>query len=73
MDELAPWLRRVYLECRLGELRKFVDENRLGMLPLAKDNKLLTHIHQGMAQSAQNFGVHYKISGFWDSNITKAV
>jgi hypothetical protein len=50
-----------------------VDKNRLGMLPLAKDSKLLTYICQGMAQSALNFGVHYKISGFWDSNITKAV
>jgi hypothetical protein len=63
MDKLAPWLRRLHLECRLGDLREFVDHNRLGMLPLAKDSKLFVHISRGMAQSARNVGVYYNCIG----------
>ena len=52
MDKLVPSLRHMHSRCRSGKLRQFVDKNRLGMLPLAKDNKLFAHINRGMVQSA---------------------
>ena len=65
MDELAPWLHHVHSKYKLGELRQFVDINCFGMLLLEKDSKLFTHVIGGMAQSAQNVGIYYKITGLW--------
>jgi hypothetical protein len=73
MNELTPWLHRVHSKYKLRELRQFVDINCFGMLPLVKDSKLLTHVIGGMAQSAQNVGIHYKITGLLDTKISKAV
>ena len=64
MDKLAPWLHCVHLECHSGDHREFIDQNQLGMLPLAKDSKLFAHINCGMAQSAWNIGVYYNCIGF---------
>jgi hypothetical protein len=73
MDKLAPSLRRVHSGCKSGKLRQFVDKNRLGMLPLAKDSKLFAHINRGMVQSARNVGVYHNCIGLSSSRIQSAL
>ena len=51
LGTLAPWLSRLNNYCMPGELRKYVDQNRIGSSPLAADNLLLLHMMRGMALS----------------------
>ena len=63
LGTLAPWLNHLNNYCLPGELRKYVDQNRIGSSPLATDDPLLLHMMQGMALSAKNVGVHYNVLG----------
>ena len=49
-------------------LRKYVDQNRIGSLPLAADDPLLLHMMRGMALSAKNVRVYYNVVGVPDFN-----
>ena len=53
-----------------GQLRKYVDKNRIGYPPLATDDPLLLHMMRGMALSAKNVEVHYNVIGVPDLNCT---
>ena len=53
-----------------GQLREYVDKNRIGSPPLAADDPLLLHMMRGMALSAKNVGVHYNVIGVLDLNCT---
>ena len=57
VDTLAPWLNRMSLSCMSGQLREYVDKNRIGSPLLAADDPLLLHMMRGMALSAKNVGV----------------
>ena len=41
MDTLAPWLKCMSLSCMPGQLKEYVDKNRIGSPPLAADDPLL--------------------------------
>ena len=51
LGTLALWLSRLNNYCMSGELRKYVDQNRIGSSPLAADDPLLLHMMRGMALS----------------------
>ena len=68
LGTLALWLSRLNNYCLLGELRKYVDQNRIGSSPLAPDDLLLLHMMRGMALSAKSVGVHYNVLGVPDLN-----
>ena len=68
LGTLAPWLSRLNNYCLPGELRKYVDQNRIGSSPSAADDPLLLHMMRGMALSAKNVGVHYNVLGVPDLN-----
>ena len=70
VDTLAPWLERMSLSCMPGQIREYVDKNRIGSPPLAADDPLLLHMMRGMAFSAKNVGVHYNVIGVPDLNCT---
>jgi hypothetical protein len=40
---LAPWLLRLHSNCSRGQLRDFVNSNRIGVPPLAADSRTLTY------------------------------
>ncbi len=63
MEVLLPWLRRLHLACGPGQLREFVDRNRIGCSPLAVDDPLLKYIIRGMTSSAKNLGFSYELRG----------
>ena len=63
MDTLAPWLISLSSNCKLEKLRKYVDENPIGVPPMSTDDPLLLHLMRGMAMSAKNVGVHYNVIG----------
>ena len=49
---LAPWLLRLYSNCKCRQLRDFVNSNRIGVYFLAVDSKEFLHIANGMALSS---------------------
>ena len=63
MDTLAPWLISLSSNCKSGQFRKYVDENRIGVPPMSADDPLLLHLMWGMAMFAKNVGVHYNVIG----------
>ena len=63
MDTLAPWLISLSSNCKPGQFRKYVDENRIGVPPMSADDPLLLHLMRGMAMSVKNVGVHYNVIG----------
>ena len=67
-DTLAPWLISLSSNCKLGQFRKYVDENRIGVPPMSADDPLLLHLMRGMAMSAKNVGVHYNVIGVPELN-----
>ena len=68
LGTLALWLSRLNNYCMPVELRKYVDQNRIGSSPLAADDPLLLHMMRRMALSAKNVGVHYNVLGVLDLN-----
>ena len=68
LGTLAPRLSRLNSYGLPGELRKYVDQNRIGSSPLAANDPLLLHMMRGMALSAKNVGVHYNVLGVPDLN-----
>jgi hypothetical protein len=56
---LSPWLFCLHSDCNVGQLRDFINKNRIEVLPLAKDSVFLLHITRGMALSARNIKVQY--------------
>jgi hypothetical protein len=60
---LAPWLLRLHGNCSRGQLRNFVNSNRIGVPPLAADSKELLHITNGMALSSKNVHANYEVLG----------
>ena len=71
LDTLAPWLTRLNMQCMLGFLRKYVDQNRVRCPPLAADDPLLLRMMREMALSTKNVGVHYNVVGVPDFNCQK--
>ena len=63
LDTLAPWLIRMSLYCMPGQFRKYVDQNRLGILWLTVNDPLLLHMMRRMVLSAKNVKVHYNVIG----------
>jgi hypothetical protein len=59
----APWLLQLHGNCSHGQLRDFVNSNRIGVPPLAADSKELLHIANGMAFSSKNVHANYKVLG----------
>jgi hypothetical protein len=60
---LGPWLLRLHTDCTRGQLRDFVNINRIGVLPLVANSQVLLHIANGMALSSRNVYEKYKILG----------
>jgi hypothetical protein len=60
---LAPWLLRLHSSCSRGQLRDFVNSNRIGVPPLAADSKELLHIAKEMALSSKNVHAKYEVLG----------
>jgi hypothetical protein len=68
---LAPWLLRLYTDYTRGQLRDFVNRNRIGVRPLAANSQVLLHIANGMALSSRNVHEKYKILGVPSFEIPK--
>jgi hypothetical protein len=60
---LAPWLLNVHKNCGLGQLRDFINRERIGVRPLAKDCEVVLHIGKGMALSSKNIRAKYEVLG----------
>jgi hypothetical protein len=60
---LAPWLLNVHKNCGRGQLRDFVNRERIGVRPLAKDCEVVLHIGKGMALSSKNVRAKYEVLG----------
>lgn len=63
MCSLAPWLLGLHDNCSRGQLRDYVNRNRIGVPPLAAESKELLHIAKGMALSSKNVRAKYEILG----------
>ena len=59
--DLVPWLRRLVSECHVGQLHDFVNNNRIGVPPLAPSSSIMKYIVDGMALSNKNVGYVYDI------------
>jgi hypothetical protein len=60
---LASWLFNVHKNCGPGQLRDFVNRERIGVRPLAKDCEVVLHIGKGMALSSKNVRAKYEVLG----------
>jgi hypothetical protein len=67
----APWLLRLHTDCTRGQLRNFVNRNRIGIRPLAANSQVLLHIANGMALSSRNVHKKYEILGIPGFEIPK--
>jgi hypothetical protein len=63
MSTLAPWLLQLHRNCSRGQLRDFVNSNRIGVPPLAADSKKLLYIAKGMALSLKNVHAKFEVLG----------
>jgi hypothetical protein len=54
LRSLTPWLVNVHKNCDWGQLRDFVNRERIGVRPLAKDCEVVLHIGKRMALSSKN-------------------
>ena len=63
MRMLALWLLQLHDNCNRGQLRDFVNSNRIGVPPFATNSKELLHIAKGMALSSKNIHTKYKVLG----------
>jgi hypothetical protein len=51
---LGPWLLNLHKNCSRGQLRDFINRERIGVCPLAKDFEVVLHIGKKMALSSKN-------------------
>jgi hypothetical protein len=51
------------VNCIRGQLRDFVNSNRIGVPSLIADSKELLHIENGMALSSKNVHANYEVLG----------
>ena len=63
MHTLAPWLLRLYNNYNCGQLRDFVNSNRIGVPSLAVDSKELLHIAKEMALLSKKVHAKYEVLG----------
>ena len=63
MRKVAPWLLRLHDNCSRGQLRDFVNNNWIGIPPLAANSKELLQIAKGMALLSKNVCAKYEILG----------
>jgi hypothetical protein len=68
---LGQWLLRLHTNCTRGQLRDFVNRNRIGVPPLAANSEVLVHIANGMALSSRNLHEKYEILGVPGFEISK--
>jgi hypothetical protein len=68
---LGQWLLRLYTDCTRGQLRDFVNRNRIGVPPLAANSEVLIHIANGMALLSRNLHEKYEILGVSGLEIPK--
>lgn len=69
-QELVPWLRRLNFECPVGQLKEYVNSNRIGLPPLAPNSPLMKYIIDGMILSTKNIGVVYEIPDVYTPSAT---
>jgi hypothetical protein len=60
---LVPWLLNIHKNCGPGQLRNFVNRERIGVRPLTKDCEVVLHIGKGMALSSKNVRAKYEVLG----------
>ena len=60
---LAPWLFNVYKNCGRGQLMGFVNRERIGVHPMAKDCEVVLRIGKVMALSSKNVWAKYEVLG----------
>lgn len=63
MSVLAPWLSNLVKVVANGNLRNYVESNRIGVPPMSDDDPLFNHILEGMAVSTRNVGTVYDVCG----------
>ena len=63
LGDLLPWLRRVHSECPPGQLRSFVDANRIGHKLLSASDSTQKDMMRGMRMSANEVGFRYELPG----------
>jgi hypothetical protein len=66
LRSLAPWLLNVHKNCGRGQLRDFVNRERIGVRPLARDCEVVLHIGKEMALSSKNVRAKYEVLGIPD-------
>ena len=63
LGEILPWLRRLHSQCQTGQLRQYVNDNRIGINPLNADDYDMRRIVEGMIESAHVMGFKYELRG----------
>jgi hypothetical protein len=63
LRSLGPWLLNLHKNCSRGQLRDFVNRERIGVRPLAKDSEVVLYIGKGMALSSKNVHAKYEVLG----------
>ena len=63
MGELLPWLCCLESNCEQGQLRQYVEENRIGMNPLSAGQYPLKDIISRMRESSRVMGSKFELPG----------
>ena len=63
LGEILPWLRRLHSQCQTGQLRQYVNDNRIGINPLNADDYDMRRIVEEMTESAHVMGFKYELRG----------
>jgi hypothetical protein len=68
---LGPWLSQLHTDCKCGQLRDFINRNRIRVPLVAVNSQVLLHIANGMALLSRNVHEKYKILGIPGFEIPK--
>ena len=63
MGELLSWLRRLHSQSLNGDMRRYVEDNRIGMNPLSSSDSTMKKIVEAMRESGKVMGACYKLLG----------
>ena len=62
LGQLLPWLESLHNGYRAGQLRQYVNANRIGLGPPTRDDDLVQQMMAVMRECARERGARYEIS-----------
>lgn len=63
LGELLPWLRGLDSRCQAGELRRYVEANRIGVNPSSVGDLAVDDLIARMRESSKNMGTRFNLPG----------